>query len=134
MTDKRNMRTGSSAVCLLYSVLIASLAFVLIALIFSVVAFCTDDPLSLIKPLSIGAILLSAIVGSLITARLYGVPKAMLSALILTLVILLIGTIAKRGALEAGALINYGCYMAVSALTAYIASRKPSRHARRKRR
>ena len=128
------MPTGSSFVCLLYSVLITSLAFLFITLILSVVAFCTDDPLSWIKPLSIAAIVLSAVVGSLTTSKLYGTPKAILSALIITLIMLLSGIIARRGAPQTSTLINYGCYMATSALTAYIASHKTKKHVRRKRR
>lgn len=134
MSDKRGTHSGNSALCLLYSFLIMSAAFILISLVFSIAAYCTDDPLSWIKPMSVASIILSATAGSFLVARLYGASRSALSALIAALIMLAVGIISKKGAVDTGAFINICCYMATSALVAYLARRKSGSHSKRRKR
>ena len=131
MSAKRN---SGDAVQLLLSLLIPLGAFIALTLSVSVIAYCTEDPLSLIKPLSIAALIGSGAVGAFINSRLFGMGHADIAALIMTLIMLTVGIIAKRGAIGIGPIINYACYMASSALFAYLATRVSGGRKRRHRR
>ena len=131
MSSKRN--SGGTA-HLIVSLIIPPLVFVMLTLAVSVIAYCTGDPLSLIKPLSIVALIGSGAVGAFINSRLFGMGRADIAALITTLIMLTVGIIIKRGAIGIAPLINYACYMASSALFAYLATRISGGGKRRHRR
>ena len=97
-------------------------------------AYCTPDPMSLVKPLSIAIIILGASISALITTKLFGVSPALISALIVTLIMMSGGIIANRTDADLGALINCGCYMASAGLFSYLCTRRRKRvpHRRRK--
>lgn len=129
MSTKRNSRV---AVRLLYSLLISIGALVGMTLIASVIAYCTNDPIALIKPLSIATLIICAAAGAFVNSKLFGMGQANVAALIVALLLFTVGIIAKRGAIGIGPLINYTCYMASSALFAYFAKRMSVEKRRRR--
>ena len=128
MSFKKNAKNGT-AYKIGISFLISAATLSAISLLSAVIAYCTHDPLSLIKPLSIAAIIISAAVSAFITTKIYSITNAILSSLMLTLIMLTAGIIAVGG-IRPSAMLNYACYMATAALFSYFASRKPKRRHR----
>ena len=118
---------------LLLTLAINLIALVAITLLSAVIAYCTEDPLALVKPLSLAAVILSAAASGFLASRLFGMGESVLGALIITLILFTVGLIAKRGAVEAGAVINYLSYIGTSVLFAYFATKR-GRVKRRRRR
>ena len=133
MHGRKSLRTSIPALSLLYSFLISVGIFVFISLIASVIAYATADPLALIKPLSVAALVLSAICSGYINSRLFGTWRSVLSALIMALAMLTVGIISETGALGVGAMINFASYLASASLFAYLASRRGEKKRRRRR-
>ena len=134
MSLKRKSKNGGSVPKTLTAFFIAAGMFVAVCLITSVIAFCTADPMSLVKPFSICALIISAALASFISSKRGGMASAILSALIFTLIMLIFGVVISGGKTNAGALINYVCYMLTSLLFAYLASRAPKKRWQRRRR
>ena len=117
----------------LLSLLISTLCLAAITLIASAISYCTADPLSLVKPLSVAAIIIGAAAAAFISAKRFGAGSAIISSLIFTLIMLTVGIISGGGKINVGALINYVCYMATATLFSYLAAREPKKRIRRKR-
>ena len=129
MRAKRNYEKIKLWIC---SFLIPIASLFLTTLICTVIAYFTEDPLSLVKPLSLVALILSAAVGAFVDTKLFGALRAIISSLILTVFLLCISLIVKGGAVEVGALINYLVYLGTSALFSYFAPKSAGRKRRRK--
>ena len=129
MRAKRNYEKIKLWIC---SFLIPIASLFLTTLICTVIAYFTEDPPSLVKPLSLVALILSAAVGAFVDTKLFGALRAIISSLILTVFLLCISLIVKGGAVEVGALINYLVYLGTSALFSYFATKSAGRKRRRK--
>lgn len=116
---------------MLLSLLVSLLMLAALSVTVSAISYSTKDPMSLVKPLSVIAIILSAALSSFISARKFGVGAASISALVFTLIMLTVGIISSGAEVKLGALINYLCYIATAMLFTYLASRKPKRRRHR---
>lgn len=134
MSLKKNQKKDNAAYRVAVSFLIFLGMLAAICLVTSVAAYCTADPLSLVKPLSIAALMLSAATASAISTKKFGVAAALISSLVLTLIMLIVGVIASGGKINDGAMLNYLCYTATAALFSYLAARAPKRRSKRRRR
>ena len=132
MSFRKNAKNESTAYKMGISLLISAGIFGAVCLIASAIAYCTADPLSLIKPLSIAVLITSAAVASFVSSKKFGTSQSLISSLILTLLMLTVGIVASKGKMNTGALINYACYMATAALFSYLAGRTPKRKSRRR--
>ena len=134
MSSNKFQKQNSTAYRALFSLLIFSGMLIAICLVTSVAAYCTADPMALVKPLSIAALILSAVASSVISAKKFGIATTLISALVLTIVMLSVGVIASGGKMNGGAMLNYLCYMATAALCSYLTTRAPKRRPKRHRR
>ena len=109
-------------------------ALLLCALTASIISFASKDPTAILPMLSLTALLLSGALSSALNARMRGTVSALTAAATATVLILIVGLILSGGALSPAALMNCGCYIGVSALTAALAKKrgKKARHAHRK--
>ena len=117
-------------ICLAISILVILLLSMLSAIILGTL----DDPTSLVGLFSLGCMLISAALSGVVCSRLKGdggLSFATLVALAMVLVMLLINVILCGGRVSGGAFMNYGCYMGVSALSAFLARKRVS-HKRHK--
>lgn len=117
-------------VCLAISILV----ILLLSMISAIILGTLDDPTSLVGLFSLGSMLISAAISGVVCSRLKGdggLSFATLVALAMVLVMLLINVILCGGRVSGGAFMNYGCYMGVSALSAFL-SRKRIGHKRHK--
>jgi len=105
------------------------------ALVATAFASASDDPTGKAGLYSLLALLLSAAVSGFTVSRLSGeggVKLAALCALAIVLIMLLISIIATGKIPSVGALMNYGCYLGVAALSALVGRKREKRHRRRK--
>lgn len=116
---------------MLLSLLISLLILAAVSITVSAISYSTKDPMSLVKPLSVTAIILSAALSSFISARKFGSGAAAISSLVFTLIMLTVGIISSSGMVSLGAFINYLCYVGTALLFIYLASRKPKRRRHR---
>ena len=120
---------ASGFVSLLVGVGCALFAFILLAAIFTVIAYLSDDPTKNVYLFSILALILSgAAIGFIITKRSEGKLTAICSAVIFSLIMLVILVIVKKGAPSIGNVISIALYIATSALFAKIAGQGEKRH------
>ncbi|MBQ7363437.1 MAG: TIGR04086 family membrane protein [Clostridia bacterium] len=127
--SKRHEAPGGVAFMLLGTLASALLTAVL-TFIFSFISYSTKNPDSTVGIFSIIALILTAAVTGFTVSRLKGeggVLIATLSSLLFTLILLLIGLIAGGGSLPLGCIINYLCFIAVSALAAVLGRRRGRR-------
>ena len=123
MSLKKNT-TGSTISKAAFSLLISVGIMAALCALMTVISFCTKDPMSLVKPLSIAAVILGAAVSSLISSRKFSKSASVISSLIFTLIMMSVGIVAGGGKMNTGALINYACYMAVALLFSFLPSNK----------
>lgn len=91
----------------------------------------TENPAVLIGAASLGVTVVSACAVSCIISKKCdsrGVSLSVLVAFATVLVLLSVSLIMTKGAPSGGAIINYACYVAVSALTAFIAMPREKKH------
>lgn len=121
----------SFLICLIFSLAIIPLSSLLAAFAVNM----TDDPTANIALSSLMAMIISAIVSGIFTS-LYkkdcSVGYAASVALCSTVIIMIIGIIINRGRLSASAFMNYGCYLGITCISAYLIKQK-NRRKRRKR-
>ncbi len=129
MSLKKNS-SGSAVSKTAFSFLTAVGIMAALSVITSAISYCTADPLSLVKPLSVAAIIIGAAISSFVCSKKFGKLPAIISSLAIILVMMTVGIVANSGKINTGALINYACYMATALLFSYLASRtaKVRRH------
>ena len=104
------------------------------ALIGAALASASNDPTAKVGLYSLLSLLLAAAVCGFIVSRLSaesGIKIALLCALAVVMIMLLISVIVTGGAPSASALLNYGCYLGVYALTAILGKRRGGKRRRR---
>ena len=136
MKKRKNSHSGSRARALAVGALVHGLLFVIAMLIGSAIIFLQSDPTSV---LDIGALIAfisgGALSGFLVSKKHAegGLALSSASALIFTLVLVIISIIASGGKVAPRALMNYACYLPTAVLFAFIAARKPKPKRRRRR-
>ena len=123
---KRREAPGSITVMLL-GVLASAILTALLSFIFSFIALSMANPDGAVGIFSIAALIITAAITGFTLSRVKGeggVLLSTLSALLFTLILLLIGLIASGGALPLGCIINYVCFIAVSAISSLLGRRR----------
>ena len=119
---KKIQRGGIAAsfvICFIFSVL----AILLFSLIMTAIAMATEDPASKIGVFSLLAMLASAFVSGVFTAKFRGdcgLGFPALISLMVVLIMLLINVIISGGKVSGAAFMNYGCYLGVYVLSSLI--------------
>ena len=116
-------------VCFAISVLI----ILLFSLISAVIVGSLDDPTESVGIFSLATMLLSAALSGVMSARIKGeggLKFATLVALAVVLIMLLINVIISAGKVSGGSFMNYGCYLGVASLSAFL-GRKRNTHRRK---
>ena len=110
-------------VCLGFSALL----MLVCSFIMSLIAAASSDPTGMIGIYSLIAMLLSAVGGGIFSVRMKGeggTAYAVLVALGLVLLMLLNAVISSGGKVGGSAFMNYGCYLGVSALSAFFGKKR----------
>ena len=116
-------------------VLISLLSLAAFALVGAFILSMTENPAMLIGAFSIGVTVVSSgVVSALISHKcaVGGISLAVLVALGTELLMLAVSLIMTGGAPLGGAVINYGCYIAVAALAAFVAMPRQKQHRHRR--
>lgn len=119
--------TKSSYTMMLAGVIISTLTLIAVSFICSVVASLNANPSALIGTMTLVSIILSAAVGGSIITRICGeegVKITTLTALLVSLIMMLIGLISNHGALPTSGIMNYICYLLTSVFFGVVARRR----------
>ncbi len=129
---KRKRETGGLGFFLL-GILCSGILIVVSSFIMAVIASGSGDPTSKIGAYSLIALLLSAAISGICISRIKGdggFGVSALTALAVALIMTLIGIISSGGRLTLACFMNYGCYLGVSVIFAYLGRKKEKRHKR----
>ena len=132
MFKGKRINDGGIIKCFLISFCISFLLILLLSLLSALIACSLDDPGKVIGLFSLGTLLISAAISGVLSSRIKGdggFKFAILVALAVVLIMLLINVIICNGKVSGGSFMNYGCYMGVAALSAFL-GRKRDRHRR----
>ena len=105
-------------------------ALVFLSLIMTIIAGFTKNPGAITGIFALVSVIISAVAGGIFTAKMKsdeGLLYPMLVALSLVLTMLLIAVIVCGGRVSGGAFMNYGCYLGVYVLSAFLGKHKPAR-------
>ena len=120
---KRKLENGGIGIRFLICFGISVISILVTALIAALIVARLDDPTAKLGIFSLIAMLISAAISGVITTRVAGdggTRFALLVALAVVLIMLLINVICYGGKVSGGAFMNYGCYLSVAALCAFI--------------
>ena len=123
----QNRRSIGRIGALLIGTLASALTLAAVTLIISVILYYTSDPTRHIGILTTVALIATGVVCGALIPRLQkegGRLTALLSSLLLSLILLLVGAIVSGGRVPLYCFINYSAYVAVTALVASVAGRK----------
>ena len=130
----KNKKVGDSVLYTYFlSLGISVFSLLVCAFVASIVIYSGKDPTQGVGVASLITLILSAALSGIIISRIScegGVKIAGLSALATVFIMLIIGVILNSGKASPGAFINYGCYVGISLLSAYL-GRKRGRKRRR---
>ena len=132
---KRRTQSDGKGKIYLIGVLLSIALLVITSFILAIALASMKDPSSMVGIMSLSGMLISGAVSGFTTCRIKGdggFGIAVLSALTVTMIIMLLGIILGGGRLSGGTLMNCGCYMGVSSFAGFIGKRRPG-HKRRKR-
>ena len=138
MGKQRHGESGSAIKALLLGILFSLAVFLITALAAGAVLSATEDPTASLATVSLGAFGLSGLVSGFILAsrrRSGGVILSILTALALTLLLLLVGILLTGGHLPGRAMMNHLCYLLIASFGALLGgmrTRKPRRHGTRR--
>lgn len=135
MRKGKRVVSGGLPESFLISLVISALVIILLSLASALIANLLDDPTRHLGLFALGTMLISAAVSGICCARIKGdgsVGFAALVALAIVLVMLLINVILSAGKVTAAAFMNYGCYIGVYTLSAFLGKKKDKhrRHGR----
>lgn len=132
MFKGKRINDGGIMKSFIISFCLSFLIILLLSLLSALIAGSLDDPGKVIGLFSLGSLLVSAAVSGVVSSRIKGeggLKFAILVALAVVLIMLLINVIVCSGKVSGGSFMNYGCYMGVAALSAFL-GRKRDRHKR----
>ncbi len=126
---RRTKNTKSSGIrSLLIGVGIAAVSYFFLAFVFSVAAYLGSDPTRRVGLFSLISLVVSgAVTGFAVTKKSEGKFTALLSSLILSLILLVVGVIISKGAPSLGNFINIAIYVASVAIFSRLGRHKSSR-------
>ena len=130
--SKRSMSstTRSFIICIIQSLV----TIIILSMIMAAVLMKFKDPTGKLPILALITMLISAAASGFVSSKLNPTGKlsfSLLSALSVTLIMLLTGLVASAGHLSGSAFMNYLCYLAIYALLSYFTT-KGKRHRRRR--
>lgn len=132
MFKGKRINDGGIMKSFIISFSISFLIILLLSLLSALIAGSLDDPSRAVGLFSLGSLLVSAAASGVISSRIKGeggLKFAILVALAVVLIMLLINVIVCSGKVSGGSFMNYGCYMGVATLSAFL-GRKRERHKR----
>ena len=106
-----------------------------ISFILALVANSSDNSTENIPLFALASLLASAAVSGVIISRMKGQGGIRFSALVslaFVLMLLLVSVIANKGAVPPSAFMNYGCFMGMATLSAYLGRKKDTKRRRRR--
>ena len=111
----------------------SALIIPVLSFIGAIVINMTENPISYVDVASFTTLILSAILGGVISAKLMQgqIKIPIFSALFITLVMMIIGLIANRGAIPRNAAMNYVCYFAVYSFASLLSRGKGKKRSKR---
>lgn len=127
MRKGKGLNSGGVASSFLICLAASAVLIVLLSVVSAFIANALDNPTESIGILSLSTLLLSAVLGGIICSRINaegGLRFAALVALAVVLVILFINVIITSGKVTAGAFMNYGCYLGLYSLSAFVFKKK----------
>ena len=134
MKNSRHTAHRTSARALLFGIIISTAVFFVCAFLSAIIVSRLENPTAKLGMTALVAFLIGGAISSFSTAKYKGeggFAPAILSSLFLTLVLLLAGLIMTEGKLPLITVINLLCYLAVSALFALLAVKRPATYRRR---
>ncbi len=131
---KMREKSGNGIGGLLISSLIALFSVAVFSFAFALITASAENPSERMGLYSLAALIASGIFSGVLTCRLYGTCRAMLSALLTVLVMMLIGIIISSGKLSGAAFMNYASFIGTFTVGAYLGRPRDKRHKRHKRR
>ena len=134
MHKRKRVNSGGVAESFAICLGISTLLIILFSVISAVIAYMLDDPTRLLGLFSLASMLLAGIIGGICCARIKGdggVRFAALVALAIVLLMLLINVILSEGRVSGAAFMNYGCYMGIYSLSAFL-GKKTDKHRKHK--
>ena len=134
MHKRKRINSGGVAESFAICFGISTLLIILFSVISAVIAYMLDDPTEHIGLFSLASMILAGVVGGISCARIKGdggVRFAALVALAIVLLMLLINVILSEGRVSGAAFMNYGCYMGIYSLSAFL-GKKTYKHRKHK--
>lgn len=135
LKGKKYIKTDGGAVKFLICFGFSAVVIIVCSFITSLIAGSAKDPTGMIGIYSLAAMLISAAAGGVFSGRMHGdggTVYAALVALAVVLVMLLIAVIICGGRVSAGAFMNYGCYLGVSTLSAFLGKKRATHRVHRR--
>ena len=130
---KRNKIVDNILYLFLLSLGISAGMLLICALIMAAIAYSGDDPTKNLGLFSLVTLILSAALSGAVISRLRGdggIKFAGLCSIATVLLMLIIALITERGNIPGSAFMNYGCYVAISLLSAYLGRKREKRRRR----
>ena len=134
MLKQKNGKRSAKLSLVLTGVAVSVAALLLCAFLASIIAYSSGDPTAIMPALSLSALILAGVIPSAVTTRFCGPAWAIVSAAVTVALILILALILSGGRIPSATLMNCGCYLGSSALTAALARKRPrrTRHPKRK--
>ena len=124
MKRRKNSSMGKATMLLIFS-LGALLTLFLLIVAVCVLSYFTPNPMGLVKPLAIVALIVSAAISGFITAKMTkSAGLCCLSALVVSLIILSGGIILYSGVPSLSVLLNASVYMACMSFCGYLGAKE----------
>lgn len=136
MKKRKKSGEGSPFRALIIGTLVHGAFFTFSILIGAAVLYAGKNPTAIIEIAALTALIAGGALSGFSVSKKCGAggfAKSSASAVIFTLIMIIIGALICGGSLSQRALMNYTCYLPTAVLFAYIATRKPQqkRHKRR---
>ena len=134
MLKQKNGKRSARLSPVLTGVSVSVATLLMCAFLASVIAYSSRDPTAILPALTLSALILAGVLPSAVTTRFCGTAGAIVSAAVTVALILILALILSGGRIPSATLMNCGCYLGSSALTAALARKRPrrTRHSRRK--
>lgn len=133
MAKARSGKERSTLVSILIGAVTSLAVLAVVSLIVGAVVYMMDDPLGVIDIGSLVALLLSGVISSFIISRRTKEKKvliSMMSALLCSFLLLILGAIIGAGSIGWRIVLNYVCYMGVSFIGAWLGAKEGKRRRR----
>ena len=131
---KKNKITDNTLCLFLISMGIAAASLVICAFVMALIAYSGEDPTKKVATFSLLTLIISAAVSGIIISRMKGdggVKLAGFGSLALMILLLVIALITEKGSVPPSAFMNYGCFVGISLLAAYLGRKREKRRKRR---